>query len=213
MVKIAPSLLAADFLNLKQEIETLIDAGVEWLHLDIMDNHYVPNLSFGPGVCRRIKQLFPRLILDVHLMATPVDPLIVACAEAGADYITIHHDAAIHLQRSLSLVHQYQCRAGLAFNPGSDFSLIRYLAEQIDLLLFMSVNPGFGGQPFLPNVYLKLKELQNYSFSGLTSVDGGINRANAAKLIALGTDVLVVGSTIFNSEDYSLVIRDLQYGS
>jgi ribulose-phosphate 3-epimerase len=206
---ILPSLLAADSMILGQEITAVTQAGIRTLHLDIMDNHYVPNLSFGPHIAKQIKQHFPTLKLDVHLMASPVDALIEAFAEAGATRISIHPEATQHLDRSLARIQALGCQAGLALNPSTSLEPIRWCTHHLDFVMLMTVNPGFGNQVFIPEIIPKIKALhQTYPTLSIT-VDGGVSEKNIASLADAGVTQFVVGSAIFKTKDYLKAITNM----
>ncbi len=201
---IAPSILSADFARLGEEVESVLKAGADIVHFDVMDNHYVPNLTFGPMVCAALRKYGIRAPIDVHLMTEPVDDLIVNFAKAGATYITFHPEASYHVDRSLQLIRDEGCKAGLALNPATSLDCLEYVWEKLDLILLMSVNPGFGGQKLIPSVVPKIIKLRSLidskksKHSPLLEVDGGINLDNFEKIAKAGTDVFVVGSAIFN---------------
>ena len=204
-----PSLLAADSMILGEEITAVTQAGIRTLHLDIMDNHYVPNLSFGPHIAEQIKQRFPSLKLDVHLMASPVDALIEAFAEAGAARISIHPEATQHLDRSLARIQTLGCQAGLALNPSISLEPIRWCTHHLDFVMLMTVNPGFGNQVFIPEMIAKIKALrQTYPTLPIT-VDGGVSEKNIASLADAGVTQFVVGSAIFKTKNYLKAITNM----
>lgn len=200
-IRIAPSLLAADLLNLEKEIKKVEGAGADWIHLDIMDGHFVPNLSFGPDFVRRIKTV-SSLPIDVHLMITPTDDFIDEFAKAGASCLTIHPEADYHTHRSLQKIKSYGIKAGLALNPGTPVQTIEPMLDLLDLILIMTVNPGFGGQKFIPEPLEKLRNLRKLidvnHFPILLEVDGGINNLTAPEVLKAGADVLVVGNYMFS---------------
>ena len=211
---IAPSILAADFARLGEEVETVLDAGADIVHFDVMDNHYVPNLTIGPMVCKALRDHGVTAPIDVHLMVQPVDDLIRMFADAGASYITFHPEASQHVDRSLQLVRDLGCKAGLVLNPATGLDAIDWVLDKMDMLLLMSVNPGFGGQKFIPSTLDKLKQARKIiDDSGLDirlEVDGGVGVGNIREVAAAGADTFVAGSAIFSQPDYKQVIDKMR---
>jgi len=211
---IAPSILSADFARLGEEVDTVLEAGADMVHFDVMDNHYVPNLTIGPMVCKALRDHGVTAPIDVHLMVQPVDALLGMFADAGASYITFHPDASTHVDRSLQLVHDAGCKAGLVFNPATPLDALRYVMDKVDMILLMSVNPGFGGQKFIPATMDKLREarqlIDNSGFDIRLEVDGGVGPANIAEIASAGADTFVAGSAIFNQPDYGAVISQMR---
>jgi ribulose-phosphate 3-epimerase len=211
---ISPSLLAADFARLGDEANAVLAAGADMLHFDVMDNHYVPNLTVGPLVCASLRKFGITAPIDVHLMTRPVDQLITDFAKAGANYISFHPEASEHVDRSLDLIRTLGCKAGLAFNPATNLHHLDYLWDKIDLILIMSVNPGFGGQQFIPATLEKISHAsEKINSSGKNirlSVDGGINLKNIREVAQAGADTFVAGSAIFSQPDYAAVIQGMR---
>ena len=211
---IAPSILAADFARLGEEVETVLNAGADIVHFDVMDNHYVPNLTIGPMVCKALRDYGVTAPIDVHLMVQPVDDLIRMFADAGASYITFHPEASQHVDRSLQLVRDLGCKAGLVLNPATGLDLLDGTLDRLDMLLLMSVNPGFGGQKFIPSTLDKLKQARKIiDDSGLDirlEVDGGVGVGNIREVAAAGADTFVAGSAIFSQPDYKQVIDKMR---
>ena len=211
---IAPSILSADFARLGEEVEQVLASGADWVHFDVMDNHYVPNLTIGPMVCQALRDHGVRAPIDVHLMVEPVDALIGMFADAGASVISFHPDASIHVDRSLQLIRDAGCQAGLVFNPAAGLEPLRYVMDKVDLVLLMSVNPGFGGQSFIPSTLPKLREARALiDAAGLPirlEVDGGVSAANIREIAEAGADTFVAGSAIFNQPDYQAVIDTMR---
>ncbi|WP_295802110.1 ribulose-phosphate 3-epimerase [uncultured Microbulbifer sp.] len=209
--KIAPSILSADFARLGEEVDNVLAAGADWVHFDVMDNHYVPNLTIGPMVCKALRNHGVTAPIDVHLMVEPVDDMIRMFADAGATYITFHPEASKHIDRSLQLINSLGCKAGLVFNPASSLDAAKHVMDRLDMILLMSVNPGFGGQKFIPATLDKLKEARKLiDASGhdiRLEIDGGVTRDNIREIAQAGADSFVAGSAIFNADDYAEVIK------
>lgn len=208
---IAPSLLSADFARLGEDVEAVLNAGADMLHLDVMDNHYVPNLTVGPLICEALRKHGIKAPIDVHLMTKPVDRLIVDFANAGATHITFHPEASEHVDRSLALIRKHGCKAGLALNPATTLHCLEYVMDKIDIILIMSVNPGFGGQTFIPSALEKIKnvhELISASKRDIRlAVDGGVKTENIGQVAKAGADMFIAGSAIFGQPNYADVIK------
>ena len=211
---IAPSILAANFARLGDDVDQVLAAGADMVHFDVMDNHYVPNLSVGPMVCSALRKHGVTAPIDVHLMVQPVDALVGMFADAGATYITFHPDASTHVDRTLQLIRDAGCKSGLVFNPATSLDALKYVMDKVDMILLMSVNPGFGGQSFIPSTLDKLREARRLiDESGLNirlEVDGGVGPANIAAAAEAGADTFVAGSAIFGKPDYKAVIDSMR---
>lgn len=211
---IAPSILSADFARLGEEVDSVLAAGADIVHFDVMDNHYVPNLTIGPMVCKALRKHGVTAPIDVHLMVSPVDQLIGDFADAGASFITFHPDASTHVDRSLQMIRDAGCKAGLVLNPHVGLDDLTYVMDKLDMILLMSVNPGFGGQSFIPSTLTKLREARALiDASGLDirlEVDGGVTPTNIAEIAAAGADTFVAGSAIFGQDDYAAVIAEMR---
>lgn len=211
---IAPSILSADFARLGAEVEAVLEAGADIVHFDVMDNHYVPNLTIGPMVCKALRQYGIKAPIDVHLMVKPVDRMIGDFIEAGASYITFHPEASEHIDRSLQLIKSGGVKAGLVFNPATSLDALKYVMDKLDMILLMSVNPGFGGQKFIPTTLQKVKEVRALidaaSLDIRLEVDGGITVNNIAEVAKAGADTFVAGSAIFNTSDYKQTIDTMR---
>jgi ribulose-phosphate 3-epimerase len=217
--RIAPSILSADFACLGDEVRAVIDAGCDVIHFDVMDNHYVPNLTIGPLVCEAVRPHAKRadgskVPIDVHLMVKPVDRIVPDFAKAGADIISFHPEASDHIDRTLGLIREHGCKAGLVFNPATPLSYLDYVMDKVDLILIMSVNPGFGGQKFIPSALIKLREARaRIEQSGRDiwlEVDGGVKADNIAEIARAGADTFVAGSAIFGASDYNATVAAMR---
>ncbi|MBT8084940.1 MAG: ribulose-phosphate 3-epimerase [Woeseia sp.] len=211
---IAPSILSADFARLGEEVTAVLDAGADIVHFDVMDNHFVPNLTIGPMVCEALRNFGIEAPIDVHLMVDPVDRLIPDFARAGANYITFHPEASSHVHRSLALIREHGCKAGLVFNPATPLTWLDHVIDDLDMVLIMSVNPGFGGQSFIPSSLSKLREARStIDRSGRhirLEIDGGVKTDNIGEIAAAGADTFVAGSAIFGSADYAATIAAMR---
>ncbi|GAB2925118.1 ribulose-phosphate 3-epimerase [Hafnia psychrotolerans] len=215
---IAPSILSADFARLGEDTAKVLEAGGDVVHFDVMDNHYVPNLTIGPLVCQSLHNYLQKAginaPIDVHLMVKPVDRLIPDFAAAGASYISFHPEASEHLDRTISLIREHGCKAGLVFNPATSLSYLDYVMDKLDVILLMSVNPGFGGQSFIPGTLDKLRQVRKLiddsGYDIRLEIDGGVNAENIGEIAAAGADMFVAGSAIFNQPDYRTVIDHMR---
>ena len=211
---IAPSILSADFARLGEDVQAVLDAGADIVHFDVMDNHFVPNLTIGPLICEALRKHGIEAPIDVHLMVEPIDRIIPDFAKAGASYITFHPEASRHIDRSLALIREEGCKAGLVFNPATPLDCLNYVIDKVDMVLLMSVNPGFGGQKFIPAALDKLREVRKIiDQSGLDirlEIDGGVKVENIGEIAAAGADTFVAGSAIFGSDDYATTIAAMK---
>ncbi|MBR6026386.1 MAG: ribulose-phosphate 3-epimerase [Neisseriaceae bacterium] len=218
MYRIAPSILSADMARLGEEVQNVIVAGADWIHFDVMDYHYVPNLTFGPVVCSALKPYLKNIPIDVHLMVEPVDLLIKDFANAGANIISFHPEASRHIDRSLSLIREHNILSGLALNPATPLCMVEHVLDKLDMILIMSVNPGFGGQKFIPAMREKIRQCKTLcdkyaDKSGrqiMIEVDGGVCDSNIADLIDDGANIFVAGSAVFGKDDYHMAINSLK---
>jgi ribulose-phosphate 3-epimerase len=211
---ISPSILSADFARLGEEVNAVLAAGADWIHFDVMDNHYVPNLTIGPLVCEALRKAGVVAPIDVHLMVSPVDQLVPEFAKAGASYISFHPEATQHVDRTIQLIRDSGCKPGLVFNPATPLNWLDYVIDKIDLILVMSVNPGFGGQKFIPQALPKLAEararIEAAKRDIRLEIDGGVKVDNAAEIARAGADTFVSGSAIFGSADYAATIKSMR---
>jgi ribulose-phosphate 3-epimerase len=211
---IAPSILSADFARLGDDVQAVLDAGADIVHFDVMDNHFVPNLTIGPLLCEALRNYGIEAPIDVHLMVEPVDRIIPDFAKAGANYITFHPEASRHVDRSLGLIHDHGCKAGLVFNPATPLDWLEHVIDKVDMVLLMSVNPGFGGQKFIPSALDKLRQARKIiAESGREirlEIDGGVKVENVREIAAAGADTFVAGSAIFGSDDYAATIAAMK---
>jgi len=211
---IAPSILSADFARLGEDVQAVLDAGADIVHFDVMDNHFVPNLTIGPLICEALRKHGIEAPIDVHLMVEPVDRIIPDFAAAGASYITFHPEASRHVDRSLALIRDEGCKSGLVFNPATSLTCLEYVIDKVDMVLLMSVNPGFGGQKFIPSALDKLREARKIiDASGREirlEIDGGVKVDNIGEIAAAGADTFVAGSAIFGSSDYAATIAAMK---
>lgn len=211
---IAPSILSANFAKLGEEVDNVLSAGADIIHFDVMDNHYVPNLTIGPLVCEALRKYGVRCPIDVHLMVEPVDDLVPMFAKAGASFITFHPEATRHIDRTLQLIKSFDLKAGLVFNPATPLSYLDYVLDKLDIIMLMSVNPGFGGQSFIPSTLDKLvqvrKIIDQSKLNIRLEVDGGVKVSNIAEIARAGADTFVAGSAIFGQDDYKRVINEFR---
>ncbi|HXC40578.1 MAG TPA: ribulose-phosphate 3-epimerase [Burkholderiales bacterium] len=211
--RIAPSILSANFAKLGEEVQSVVDAGADMIHFDVMDNHYVPNLTIGPMVCEAIRPL-TRAVIDVHLMVKPVDRIVPDFAKAGANIISFHPEASEHVDRTLGLIREHGCKAGLVLNPAAPLNWLDHVMDKLDLILIMSVNPGFGGQRFIPEALAKLAEARRRIIESgrdiLLEIDGGVKVDNIAEIARAGADTFVAGSAVFGSKDYRATIAAMR---
>ncbi len=211
---IAPSILSADFARLGEEVNAVLDAGADMVHFDVMDNHYVPNLTIGPLVCRALRDHGIEAPIDVHLMVEPVDRLIPDFAKAGATWMSVHPEATRHVDRTLALIRDHGCKAGLVFNPATPLNWLDFLLDRVDMVLIMSVNPGFGGQKFIETSLEKIRRVRkiidNSGYPIRLEVDGGVKPDNIGRIAAAGADTFVAGSAIFGSSDYAKTISEMR---
>ncbi len=211
---IAPSILSADFARLGEEVEAVLNAGADWVHFDVMDNHYVPNLTIGPMVCKALRDYGIKAPIDVHLMVKPVDRIIPDFIDAGATYITFHPEASEHIDRTLQLIRDGGCKAGLVLNPATPLSVLEYVMDKLDMILLMSVNPGFGGQSFIPSTLEKCRQVRqlidNSGYDIRLEIDGGVKVDNIAEIHQAGADTFVAGSAMFNCDDYAKRVAEFR---